>query len=134
MLVGSKSEVGEDVVVGGQVAGGVALADQRKAFDHGVFWVDYPAAGVGMEHGAMVLVKEVHGLFFTTTGEFGAGSPGYQGDEDGMGVLCKVPRVVEDASLLAVVVLQLLSDADSLREEAWVVGKVEGAGEKTALL
>ena len=38
------------------------------------------------------------------------------------------------ASLLAVVVLQLLSDADSLREEAWVVGKVEGAGEKTALL
>ena len=35
------------------------------------------------------------------------------------------------ASLLAVVVLQLLSDADSLREEAWVVG---GAGEKTALL
>ena len=27
-----------------------------------------------------------------------------------------------------------MSDADSLREEAWVVRKVEGAGEKTALL
>ena len=30
VLVGSKSEVGEDVVVGGQVAGGVALADHAR--------------------------------------------------------------------------------------------------------
>ena len=51
-----------------------------------------------------------------------------------MGVFGQVPRVVEDAGVFCVVVLWLLRDADSLCEEARVVGKVEGAGKKPALL
>ena len=76
-----------------------------EALDHSVLWVNDPAAAFDMKDCAMVLLKKVHSLLFTTTGEFGAGSPGYQGDKDGMGVLGKVPRVVEDAGLLCVVVL-----------------------------
>ena len=67
-----------------------------EALDHSVLWVNDPAAAFGIK---------VHSLFFTTTGEFGVLSPGYQGDKDGMGVLGKVPRIVEDASLLGVVAL-----------------------------
>ena len=51
-----------------------------------------------------------------------------------MGILGQVPSVEKDAGVLAVVELELLGDAHAVRKDTRVVGKVEGAGEKTALL
>ena len=45
-----------------------------------------------------------------------------------MCVLGKVPSVVENTGMFCVVMLWLLCDANSLCEEARVVGEVEGAG------
>ena len=41
-----------------------------------------------MAYGAMVLEVQVHCLFFTSAGEFGALAPGKEVDNERVGVLC----------------------------------------------
>ena len=51
-----------------------------------------------------------------------------------MGVLWRIPCVVENPGLFTGVMLVLLGNAHALRKEAGVVGKVKSAREESALL
>ena len=58
-------------------------------------------------------------MFFAPLCELGARPPCQEGNNNhGMDVLCQIPCVVEDSGLFAVVMLKLLGNAHTLREES----------------
>ena len=70
-------------VVETHVSGGVELIDgPGQALDDCVVSVDHPGSGFGVANGTMALEKQIHCLFFTSAGEFGALAPGKDVDND----------------------------------------------------
>ena len=76
----------------------------------------------------MVLVQEGHGVFFSSGGVFCSRSPGKECNDDGVGVFCVLPSVVDDSGEFALVVGWVVGDANALDEKTRVVGKVKGTG------
>ena len=99
-----------------------------QSFDDGVVRVDYPAAALLVEDGAVVIVEEVHGMFLPSGGVFCGGTPSKECDDEGVGVLVELPGVVDDASKFALIMGLIVGDADTLGKKARVVGKVKCAG------
>ena len=96
-------------------------------------WVYDPAFALLVEDRAVAVVEQGHCVFFTTRSILGGGAPGQQCDNERVGVFAELPGVVDDASELAVVMLLVVGDPDTLRKESGVVRKVECAGEKSPL-
>ena len=95
--------------------------------------MDHPAAALLVEDSPVVVVEEGHGVFLAPGGVFGGGSPGEECNDDGVSVFCVVPRVVDDASKLALVVGWIVGDANALGKKSRVIGEVKGTGQETTL-
>ena len=101
-----------------------------QALNYGIVRVNHPAASLGVANSAMILLQKMHGLGFTSAGEFCPSAPSEQVDQDRMDVFCQLPCVVKDTGLFVVVVDLLVGDACGLGEKARVGVKVEDAGQK----
>ena len=99
-----------------------------QSFDNGVVRVDHPAAALLVEDCAVVIVEEVHGMFFTSRGIFCGGTPSKKCDDKGVGVLVELPGVVDDTGKFVLIMGLIVGDADTLGKKARVVGKVKCAG------
>lgn len=99
-----------------------------KSADDCVARVDDATAGIVVEDRAMVLLEKSGCMLFTAVSKLPAGTPFEDGEDDGMGLLCKVPGIGPDAGLFFIVVGVLLCDARALRKKAWVVSEVDVLG------
>ena len=106
------------------MSGGVEFVDQASPLT--MAWSGWITLLV--EDCAVVIVEEVHGMFFTSRGIFCGGAPSKECDDKGVGVLVELPGVVDDTGKFVLIMGLVVGDADTLGKKARVVGKVKCAG------